>query len=85
MSVQKFNHASTMSSLLNALKLPPSVLEIDSMCKYVVVALGIADIYLRGNASGYYRVNKRWERIICRKMCGITLQESSCCRKQEAL
>lgn len=56
MSVQKFNHASTMSSLLHALKLPSSVLEIDSMCKYVVVALGIADIYLRGNASGAYRV-----------------------------
>lgn len=56
MSRQAVNHTSTLGKLLDRLQLPHTILEIDSMCKYVVIALGIAGIYLRQNAHPTYKV-----------------------------
>lgn len=55
-SRQKVNHTATYGEIMNKLHLPDTVLEIDSMCKYIAVIVGVASIYVRENAHGAYRV-----------------------------
>ena len=55
-SRQSINHTSTLHRVLRSLGLPEKVLEIDSMCKYIAVIVGVASVYVRENAYGAYRV-----------------------------
>ena len=55
-SRQSINHTSTLHRVIQSLGLQENVLEIDSMCKYIAVALGVALFYFRENADASYRV-----------------------------
>ena len=55
-SRQRINHSETFARLCEAMHLSLPVLEVDSMCKYVMVAMGCAEMYFRENVDPSYRV-----------------------------
>ena len=56
-SRQRINHSGTFKQLCEAMHLSLPVLEVDSMCKYVMVAMGCAEMYFRENVDPCYRVS----------------------------
>ena len=56
-SRQRINHSGTFKRLREAMHLSLPVLEVDSMCKYVMVAMGCVEMYFRENVDPCYRVD----------------------------